>query len=98
MSYTDYNDPLLTFTKIPPIKSKEILQIIEQLAIKIDVRENFSVCKDSSDDKFMDCAVNGQADYLITKNLRHFPRDFRGVKVISVGDFLDIIEKYYFEI
>jgi len=46
----------------------------------------------------MDCAVNGEADYLITKNLKHFPKDFRGVKVITVGDFLDVIEKYYFEV
>ncbi len=97
MILTEYKDLLLTFTKIPEIKSKEILEIIEQLAIKIDVRENFSACKDISDNKFMDCAVNGQADYLVTKNLKHFPKEFRGVKVITVGDFLDIIEKYAYE-
>lgn len=98
MSYTEYKQLLLTFPKIPAIKSKKILKIIDQLAIKINVRENFYVCKDGSDNKFMDCAVNGQADYLVTKNLKHFPRDFRGVKVISVGDFLDVIERYYYEI
>jgi len=97
LSYTECKDLLLTFTKIPEIKAKEILNIIEQLAIKINMREYFSVCKDSSDDKFMDCAVNGQADYLITKNLKHFPKDFLRVKVITVGDFLDVIEKRHYE-
>lgn len=94
----EYNDLLLAFSKIPENKSREILEIIAQLAIKIDVREGFSVCKDASDNKFMDCAVNGQADYLVTKNLKHFPKYFRGVKVITVGDFLNIIEKYSFEV
>jgi len=97
LSYPECNDLLLTFIKIPEIKAKEILEIIEQLAIKIDVRENFSVCKDFSDNKFMDCAVNGKADYLVTKNLKHFPEEFRGVKVITVGDFLDVIEKHHYE-
>ncbi len=66
MILTEYKDLLLTFTKIPAIKSKEILNIIEQLAIKIDIRKKFSVFRDISDNKFMDCAVNGQADYLVT--------------------------------
>ena len=94
---TEYKNLLLTLNKVPTIKAKEILQIIAQLAIKIDIRENYSVCKDVSDNKFMDCAVNGEADYLITKNMKHFPKDFKGVRVIKVGDFLDVIEKYYFE-
>lgn len=98
MVLTEYKNLLLTFTKIPKIKSKEILEIIEQLAIKIDVRENFSVCKDISDNKFIDCAVNGKADYLVTKNLKHFPKDFRGIQVIKVGDFLDVLEKQHYEI
>lgn len=90
---TEYKNLLLTLNKVPTIKAREILQIIAQLAIKIDIRENYAVCKDVSDNKFMDCAVNGEADYLITKNLKHFPKDFKGVKVITVGDFLDVIEK-----
>ena len=94
---TEYKDLLFTLNKVPTIKAKEILKIIVQLAIKIDIRENYSVCKDFSDNKFMDCAVNGEADYLITKNLKHFPKDFRGVKVITVGNFLDVIGKYHYE-
>ena len=95
---TEYQNLLLNLNKVPTIKAREILQIIAQLAIQIDIRENYSVCKDVSDNKFIDCAVNGEADYLITKNLKHFPKDFRGVRVITVGDFLDVIEKYYFEV
>lgn len=98
MILTEYRELLLTLPKIPANRSKEILKILDQLAIIINIRENFAVCKDRSDNKFMDCVVNGQANYLITKNLKHFPKEFRGVKAISVGDFLDVIEKYYCEI
>ncbi len=97
MILKEYQSLLLTFPEIPENKSRDILEIIAQLAIKIDVRENFSVCKDASDDKVMDCAVNGEAEYLVTKNLKHFPKAFRGVKVIRVRDFLDILDKYYFD-
>lgn len=98
MILKEYKDMLLSLPKIPENKSWEILEIIGQLAIKIDVRENFSICKDMLDNKFMDWAVNGKADYLVTKNLKHFPKDFRGVKVITVGYFLDVIEKYHYEV
>ncbi|MCI0494648.1 putative toxin-antitoxin system toxin component, PIN family [candidate division KSB1 bacterium] len=97
MILNEYKALFLTFTKIPEIKSKEILEIIEQLGIEIDVRENYFACKDISDNKFLDCAINGEANYLVTKNLKHFPKDFRGVKVVRVGDFLDILEKHYYE-
>ncbi len=98
MILTEYKNLLLTFTKIPEIKSREMLEIIGQLALRIDVRESFSICNDISDNKFIDCAVNGKADFLVTKNIRHFPKNFRGVKVLKVGDFLDHIEKYNYDI
>ena len=45
---------------------------------------------DPSDAPFLEVAEAGSADYLITGNLRHFPRGKRrGVAVISPAEFLD---------
>lgn len=46
---------------------------------------------DPDDKIFYEAFVNGQADYLITGNLKHFPKN--NSKIVSPKDFLDI---YFF--
>ena len=48
-------------------------------------------CVDPDDDIFLECAVAGGADYLITGNLKHFPKEWEGVKVLTARQFLDVI-------
>lgn len=60
--------------------------------IKPDVELN--VCRDPSDNHFLECAVDGNADYLVTKNIRHFPfKEYRNVKIVRIKKFLDALEK-----
>lgn len=45
---------------------------------------------DQGDEPFLEVAVSGHAQYLITGNLKHFPASHRqGMRVLSPGDFLD---------
>ena len=47
------------------------------------------VCADPDDDIFMTAAVAGDAAYLITGNLRHFPKSpWRGVRIVTPNGFL----------
>ncbi|MEZ4825311.1 MAG: PIN domain-containing protein [Bacteroidia bacterium] len=50
--------------------------------------------KDADDNKFVDCALNGQADYIVTDD-KHFNLlksiGFPPVRVIKTEDFLSII-------
>ena len=53
-----------------------------------------NVCSDLSDNRFLEGAVAGNADYLVTKNIRHFPqKEFLGVKIARVRDFLKVLER-----
>jgi predicted nucleic acid-binding protein len=53
------------------------------------------VCADQSDNCFLECAVIGKADYLVTKNLKHFPpKEYSGVKIVPVRKFLNVLEKW----
>jgi putative PIN family toxin of toxin-antitoxin system len=49
------------------------------------------VTTDPADNIFVECADAARADYLITGNQRHFPRFWKGTKVITSREFLSII-------
>lgn len=44
--------------------------------------------RDPEDNHILAAAVDGQATYLVTRNTTHFPSAFRGVAIITPGDFL----------
>ena len=52
------------------------------------------IAEDPDDDKFVDCAFAGNADYLVT-NDRHFnvlkTHPFPKIKVLSAAEFLDLL-------
>ena len=82
---------------IPNSKEPEKERIMEALHIhsewiKPDLRIN--VCRDQSDNRFLECAVVGNADYLVTKNIRHFPpKGYGNVKIVRIKKFLEVLEK-----
>ena len=47
---------------------------------------------DPDDEVFLAVALSGQAEYLVTGNLKHFPTDARrGVKVVEPRRFIEIL-------
>ncbi len=47
------------------------------------------VCKDERDNKVLECAIDGRAEYVISGDLHLLGlKSFKGVKIISVTDFL----------
>ncbi len=55
----------------------------------IELAEKITVCRDPKDNKFLELAVAGNADCIVTgdKNLLIL-NPFRGIKIISTSDFL----------
>ena len=49
------------------------------------------VTKDPDDNIFMECADAARADYLVTGNLRHFPRFWKQTKVVTSREFAEMI-------
>jgi uncharacterized protein len=72
------------------IRLEFITQFIQQSEL-ITINESVIACRDSKDDKFLELAVNGKADYLITgdKDLLVL-HPFRNIQIISPSDFLKI--------
>ena len=59
----------------------------------VDVTEQVTACRDPKDDKFLEVAVSGRADVLVTgdKDLLVL-HPFRGVPILTPADFLAEIE------
>lgn len=49
------------------------------------------VTSDPSDNIFIECADAARADYLVTGNVRHFPKFWKKTKIVNSRDFLDLI-------
>ena len=81
---------------IPHTRQREkarILQVLLSQSEHVLPAINLTICPDPSDNRFLECAVAGHADYLVTKNIRHFPRgEFAGVKIVRIGAFLERLE------
>jgi uncharacterized protein len=68
----------------------DLMEFIEQVAEAVAPTPWGLDLPDSADAMFLEVARAGQADYLVTGNLKHFPaRKRREVRVVSPAQFLD---------
>jgi len=86
--FKEYEEALLGIDKIDKVATIELLDSIRELGIWVYPEKTIAVCRDESDNKFLECAVAGNAKYLVTKNIRHFPKRYGNVEVIRIGNFL----------
>ena len=98
------NDILLEYAEIIEFKANALVadNIIELLLSKPNVEKNEIYFKwellkiDNDDNKFVDTAIVGNVDYIVT-NDKHFNPlkeiEFPRVEAIKIDDFLEIIKK-----
>lgn len=69
---------------------QSFIQQIERLYESVEIETSLSVCRDPKDDKFLDVAVSGNADIILTGDqdllILH---PFREIAIISPRQFLD---------
>jgi len=70
---------------------RRFLQLIENGARLVEPPRRLSVARDTADNIFIECADASGADYLITGNVRDFPRYWKRTKVITSHEFLGLI-------
>lgn len=78
---------------VPSAKSEELLELIFEKAVKVKPADPKGLCKDPDDEKFLSAAVSGKAQYIVTKNKKHFPRNLTSLKVVNVREFLNDLER-----
>jgi putative PIN family toxin of toxin-antitoxin system len=67
------------------------LSELEATARKVTPPERLAITRDSEDNKFLECAVEANASYLVTGNTRHFPYQFRTIRVVTPREFFALL-------
>jgi uncharacterized protein len=70
---------------------QQYLQLIKRNARFVAPAAQIQVTTDPHDNKFVECADAARADYLITGNVRHFPRYWKKTKIITSREFLNVV-------
>ena len=76
------------------LSEREIRRSIEKLkrsAAMVEPSRRLGACIDPDDNRFLECALEARADYLLTGNVRHFPARFQDVRIILPRQFLTVL-------
>ena len=92
----EYQGALSLSQKVSPASDRIFLHLLRKRSLIIHITDSPKVCQNPDDDKFLETAVAGSADFLVTKNLKHFPRNsYQGVRIVNVATFLKALEKSF---
>ena len=70
------------------VRSEFILRLKLELEL-VEIIKKVELCRDEKDNKFLEVAINGKADYLITgDNDLLVLRPFQDIKIMTVNEFL----------
>jgi len=66
-----------------------ILNHLKKFGEICSVKSSTSICRHEADNRVLECAIDGKADYVITgdKHLLEI-KEFKGIKIITVSEFL----------
>ena len=69
---------------------QQLLQLIKNHSFTMVPARRLDVAADPDDNIFLECADAAHADYLITGNLKHFPRFWKETKIITPRECISL--------
>ncbi|MGH8200487.1 MAG: putative toxin-antitoxin system toxin component, PIN family [Steroidobacteraceae bacterium] len=69
---------------------QEFIRVLNRVAERVDIISSVKACRDPNDDKFLEVAINGEADLVVTgdKDLLAL-HPFRGVEIITPREYIE---------
>ena len=74
-----------------PARVTRAMRAIRSKALCVDPQIFVQGAHDPDDNMVLACALAGGADYLVTGNTRHFPKEFQSIRIIPPRQFLVIL-------
>src|SRR5208337_5656550 len=76
---------------IPPGSVEPFLEAVMSVAIFVEVITPIRVCRDPRDDKFLEVAVHGRADAIVTGDADLLALNpFRGIAILTPASYLEL--------
>jgi putative PIN family toxin of toxin-antitoxin system len=69
----------------------DVLNLIKQHGEQVYPAFTLDVCPHEPDNRFLECAVAADADYIVTVNSRHFPSLYQDIEIVSPRRFHRIL-------
>jgi uncharacterized protein len=76
--------------RIPRGLRQQMLQLIKNRSHIVVPKQHLEAALDPDDNMFLECAHAARADYLVTGNLKHFPKFWKNTKVVNARDFVTL--------
>jgi putative PIN family toxin of toxin-antitoxin system len=75
-----------------PKDVEELISLIKKQATLVKPAKKLQIIRDEADNRILECALKGKANFIVTGNKKHFPfEEFRGVKILTPRKFIDAI-------
>jgi putative PIN family toxin of toxin-antitoxin system len=74
---------------IAPRQVGRALHLLRTAARMVRPHRRLKVARDPADNRFLECAEASKADYLVTGNKRHFPKQWRQTHVVHARELLE---------
>ena len=68
----------------------KLLESLARVATFVHPSKRVEAAKDPDDNRFLECAEAAGAEYLVTGNLRHYPAEWGGAKIVNARGFFDL--------
>lgn len=76
--------------KIRKGSQRQLMELLENRARVVSPSRSVHAASDPNDNKFLECADEARADFLITGNTRHFPKFWKATKIINSREFITL--------
>lgn len=70
-------------------RAQQVLELMIKLSVHVTPNISLSLCSDPDDDRFLECALAAQAPFLVTGNIRHFPKAYEPVAIVTPRELLN---------
>jgi putative PIN family toxin of toxin-antitoxin system len=77
--------------KFVPSEVARFLTRLRGASIMVAPIRTLSVSSDEPDNRFLECAETAGADFLVTGNRRHFPKQWKTTRVVNARDLFGLI-------
>ena len=90
--WAEYHDVLLR-EKFRAVRTRAewMLQALHPVAVRVEAGERIAVASDEDDNRFLECAAAANAEFLVTGNLRHYPAEHGGTRVVNARVLIDTV-------